>query len=94
MTHLGYPIYFMKILGTAKLVGVAAILYGRFSRLKEWAYADSRLFHGGDTGSTPVRDANLTFGTIVTRSTATSDTQPGRAFLAQSNLIPRSGCSD
>ena len=39
MTHLGYPIYFLKILGTAKLLGVAAILYGRFPRLKEWAYA-------------------------------------------------------
>lgn len=39
MTHLGYPIYFLKILGTAKLLGVVAILYGRFPRLKEWAYA-------------------------------------------------------
>lgn len=39
MTHLGYPIYFLKILGTAKLLGVAALLYGRFPRLKEWAYA-------------------------------------------------------
>ena len=39
MTHLGYPIYFLKILGTAKGLGVAAILYGRFPRLKEWAYA-------------------------------------------------------
>ncbi|MEK6324758.1 MAG: DoxX family protein [Acidobacteriota bacterium] len=39
MTHLGYPIYFMKVLGTAKLLGVAAILYGRFPRLKEWAFA-------------------------------------------------------
>ena len=39
MIHLGYPVYFMKILGTAKLLGVVAILYGRFPRLKEWAYA-------------------------------------------------------
>jgi len=39
MTHLGYPIYFLKILGTAKLLGIAAILYGRFKTLKEWAYA-------------------------------------------------------
>lgn len=39
MTHLGYPIYFLKILGTSKLLGVAAILYGRFPHLKEWAYA-------------------------------------------------------
>ena len=39
MTHLGYPIYFLKILGTAKLLGVAALLYWRLPRLKEWAYA-------------------------------------------------------
>jgi DoxX-like family len=39
MTHLGYPLYFMKILGTAKLLGVAALLYPGFPRLKEWAYA-------------------------------------------------------
>lgn len=39
ITHLGYPIYFVKILGTAKVLGAAAILYGRLPRLKEWAYA-------------------------------------------------------
>jgi hypothetical protein len=36
---LGYPIYVMKILGVAKLLGAAAILYGRVPLLKEWAYA-------------------------------------------------------
>lgn len=39
ITELGYPIYFMKILGVAKLLGIAAILYGGFPVLKEWAYA-------------------------------------------------------
>lgn len=39
ITGLGYPVYFMKILGVAKLLGIAAILYGRFPTLKEWAYA-------------------------------------------------------
>lgn len=39
MKHLGYPNYFLKILGTAKLMGVAALLYGYFPLLKEWAYA-------------------------------------------------------
>jgi hypothetical protein len=39
MTHLGYPIYFLKILGTAKILGVLAILFSRWSQLKEWAYA-------------------------------------------------------
>ena len=37
--HLGYPLYFMTLLGTAKLLGAAAILYGRFRTLAEWAYA-------------------------------------------------------
>jgi hypothetical protein len=39
ITELGYPIYVMKILGVAKLLGAAAILYGRIPLLKEWAYA-------------------------------------------------------
>jgi uncharacterized membrane protein YphA (DoxX/SURF4 family) len=38
-THLGYPLYFMMILGTAKLLGVIALLLPRLPRLKEWAYA-------------------------------------------------------
>lgn len=36
---LGYPPYFMKILGVAKLLGIAAILTGISPTLKEWAYA-------------------------------------------------------
>ena len=36
--HLGYPLYVLKILGVAKLLGAIAILWGRFSTLKEWAY--------------------------------------------------------
>jgi hypothetical protein len=39
ITHLGYPVYVLKILGTAKLLGVIAVLQGRFRTLKEWAYA-------------------------------------------------------
>lgn len=36
---LGYPLYLMKILGLAKILGAVAIL-GNFSeKLKEWAYA-------------------------------------------------------
>src|SRR5215467_888326 len=37
--RLGYPIYLLKILGAAKLLGGIAILYGRSRTLKEWAYA-------------------------------------------------------
>ena len=39
MTALGYPSYFMTILGAAKLLGVAAVLAPGLPLLKEWAYA-------------------------------------------------------
>ncbi len=37
--HLGYPAYLLPFLGVAKLLGVVAVLYPGFPRLKEWAYA-------------------------------------------------------
>jgi uncharacterized membrane protein YphA (DoxX/SURF4 family) len=37
--HLGYPLYFITILGTWKVSGGIALLVPRFPRLKEWAYA-------------------------------------------------------
>jgi len=39
MTHLGYPIYFLTILATWKMLGVVAVLVPKFALLKEWAYA-------------------------------------------------------
>ncbi|MFA9390400.1 MAG: DoxX family protein [Prolixibacteraceae bacterium] len=36
---LGYPMYFLTIIGVWKILGVAAILVPRFTLLKEWAYA-------------------------------------------------------
>ena len=39
MTHLGYPIYFLTILATWKMLGVVAVLIPKFALLKEWAYA-------------------------------------------------------
>jgi len=39
MNHLGYPIYFLTILGVWKILGVAAVLVPRFPLMKEWAYA-------------------------------------------------------
>ncbi|WP_126974162.1 DoxX family protein [Gynurincola endophyticus] len=36
---LGYPAYFLTILGIWKLLGVIAILIPKFPLLKEWAYA-------------------------------------------------------
>lgn len=39
MNHLGYPIYFLFIIGIWKILGVIAILSPKFPLLKEWAYA-------------------------------------------------------
>jgi len=39
LTHLGYPLYLMSILGTWKILGVIAILLPGFKLVKEWAYA-------------------------------------------------------
>jgi uncharacterized membrane protein YphA (DoxX/SURF4 family) len=37
--RLGYPLYFLVILGVWKLLGAVALVIPRFPRLKEWAYA-------------------------------------------------------
>lgn len=39
MTHLGYPLYFLTIIGVWKILGVIAILIPKFPLLKEWTYA-------------------------------------------------------
>jgi hypothetical protein len=39
ITHLGYPTYFLTILGIWKVLGVVAMLIPKLPLLKEWAYA-------------------------------------------------------
>jgi|SRR5690554_3044812 len=39
MENLGYPIYFLSLIGVWKLLGVIAILAPRWPLVKEWAYA-------------------------------------------------------
>jgi hypothetical protein len=58
MTHLGYPVYFLTLIGIWKILGVVALLIPKFALLKEWAYAGfffamsgavfSHLFRGDD----------------------------------------------
>lgn len=36
---MGFPVYFLAIIGVWKLLGVVAILVPRFPLVKEWAYA-------------------------------------------------------
>jgi len=39
ITHLGYPVYLLTLLGAWKILGVIAVLIPKFPLLKEWAYA-------------------------------------------------------
>lgn len=39
ITQLGYPVYFLTLLGVWKMLGSIAILVPKFPLLKEWAYA-------------------------------------------------------
>ena len=39
ITHLGYPVYFLTLIGVWKILGVIAVLIPKFPLLKEWAYA-------------------------------------------------------
>lgn len=39
MAQLGYPVYFLTMLGIWKILGVIAVLIPKFPVLKEWAYA-------------------------------------------------------
>src|SRR5881396_1872577 len=39
ISQLGYPIYFLTILGVWKILGVVAVLIPKFPLLKQWTYA-------------------------------------------------------
>ena len=39
MNTLGYPTYFLTIIGVWKILGVVAVLIPKFPLVKEWAYA-------------------------------------------------------
>ena len=39
LAHLGYPVYFLNLLGIGKLIGVGVILAPGWPILKEWAYS-------------------------------------------------------
>lgn len=39
LAHLGYPPYFLNILGVGKLIGLPVLVTPGLPKLKEWAYA-------------------------------------------------------
>jgi hypothetical protein len=47
MVHLGYPLYFLTIMGVGKILALAALLAPRFPRLKQWAYAGVFFVYAG-----------------------------------------------
>jgi uncharacterized membrane protein YphA (DoxX/SURF4 family) len=77
--HLGYPEYFMTILGIWYVLAGVALFVPRFPRLKEWAYAGlvfnytgaalSHLASGDGVGSlvAPVTFTGLVFCSWVLR---------------------------
>lgn len=69
---LGYPVYFLTILGTWKLLGVVAVLVPRFPLVKEWAYAgfffamSGAIFSHAAMGSDPKDFFGPTLLTVLT----------------------------
>jgi uncharacterized membrane protein YphA (DoxX/SURF4 family) len=56
---LGYPGYFLVILGVWKILGAAALLAPRLPRVKEWAYAGAMFTYTGAIAShLAVRDGH------------------------------------
>jgi len=47
VTHLGYPSYFLVLLGTWKVLGAIALLVPRSALVKEWAYAGTFFTYTG-----------------------------------------------
>jgi len=51
VTHLGYPPYFMTMLGVCYVSAGVVLLAPRLPRLKEWAYAGLMFIYTGATAS-------------------------------------------
>jgi DoxX-like family len=91
VTHLGYPSYFLVLLGSWKVLGAVALLVPRRALLKEWAYAGaffvctgaivSHLTEGYDRGKVGVLVVitALTVASWALRPPAAAHTPPRRS---------------
>ena len=59
LTHLGYPVYLLTILGVWRLLGAITLLVPRFPRLKEWAYAGTFIELTGAAASWGTRGGSM-----------------------------------
>ena len=59
VTHLGYPLYFLRIIGVWKLLGGIVLLIPGYPRLKEWAYAGIFFELSGAAASWLVYEHNI-----------------------------------
>ena len=62
--QLGYPVYFVTLLGVWKVLGGLAILAPRFPRLKEWAYAGA-IFDLTSAAVSHIAKGNPTFHVVA-----------------------------
>jgi len=75
VTHLGYPVYLLTILGFWKLLAAIALLAPRLARLKEWAYAGAFFEMTGAAASHAAKGdnaVNLIAPVIITTFTVVS----------------------
>lgn len=59
ITHLGYPLYLLRIIGFWKLLGGIVLLVPGYPRLKEWAYAGIFFELSGAAASWVAHEQNM-----------------------------------
>jgi hypothetical protein len=90
VTHLGYPTYFLVLLGTWKVLGAVALLAPGLPLLKEWAYAGSFFAYSGAIVSHLITGYSLSELALLIPLTALTIVSwalrpPGRRLKCQSS---------